>query len=440
MNNLPAGWEWSTIGDVSEINPRLSKADLSDDELVSFIPMASVSVESGHVDTTDVQPAGPLKKKSFRQFADGDVLVAKITPSMENGKGAVARSLAGGRGFGSTEFHVMRPSAVVPDFLLRFVLQPCFRADAARNMTGTAGQLRVPPDYLRQHPIPVPPLPEQRRIVAAIEEHFSRLDAAEASVLAAGVRADRLMAAACSSLTQGDWERRPLTEVLVSLRNGVFVSRPGSEPPGMPILRISAVRPRKLDPSDVRYADPSPKKFEAYELEPGDLLFTRYSGNRDYVGACAVVPEDGAGLLHPDKLIRGVPNTDLVDPNWIVSYLSVGKGRADIESRLKTTAGQIGISGSQLKTVEVPVPALEEQRKLVARIDEIDEAVSAARLAVAAAERRSAALRRSILASAFSGQIVPQDSSDEPASVLLERIAAERAASKPTRKKKKASS
>jgi hypothetical protein len=206
ISELPEGWAWSTIGSVAELNPAMSKSELSDDDPVSVVPMASVAAESGLIDTSDVQSAGPLKKKSFRQFADGDVLVAKITPSMENGKGAVARGLAGGRGFGSTEFHVLRPLAVEADYLLQFVIQSSFRADTARNMTGTAGQLRVPADYLRDQPIPVPPLPEQRRIVAATEEHFSSANAAVLAATNAALRADQLESLVEQELVSGSFE------------------------------------------------------------------------------------------------------------------------------------------------------------------------------------------------------------------------------------------
>ncbi len=290
---------------------------------------------------------------------------------------------------------------------------------------------------IRTLPIPVPPLPEQQRIVAAIEEHFSRLDAAEACLGSAAKRAARLPDAACSALTNdGSWRVVELTDLLTSLRNGAFVSRPSADPPGMPILRISAVRQRRLDQTDVRYATPAPAGADRYQVDPGDLLFTRYSGNPKYVGACAVVPPDAAGLLHPDKLIRGVVDEAQADPRWISSYVSVGAGRASIESRLKTTAGQVGISGRQLKSVEIAVPPIEEQIRRCNEIDRFSDLADSVGAAIDVAARRSSGLRRAVLAAAFSGQLVPQDPADEPASVLLERIAAERAAAKPPRRKR----
>lgn len=427
MSDLPAGWEWATIGEVADVNPTMSKGDIPDDQAVSFVPMSAVSEESGKVDYSDRRSAGGLKSKSYRQFTDGDLLVAKITPSMENGKAAVARGLVNGRGFGSTEFHVVRAApGVSPEYLLHFVLQRRFRADAARSMTGTAGQLRVPPDYLRSRTLPLPPTQEQQRVVAAIEERLSRLDAAESAMASARTRLVQLRASVLEHVTAGGWAVRSLGDVLLSLRNGCFVSRPKADPPGLPILRISAVRPLALDPSAIRYAPGDFERSTVYRVETGDLLFTRYSGNPDYVGACAVVPSAAAGYLHPDKLIRGVPDPCLVLSDWVALVVSSGRGRREIEQRLKTTAGQVGISGSQLKTVPIPLPPLSTQSERIAAWLTSASAMSRLQRELNVASARAVAARRSILAAAFSGQLLAQRPDDEPAAILLERIRSER--------------
>lgn len=280
----------------------------------------------------------------------------------------------------------------------------------------------------------IPPMTEQKRIVSAIEEHFSRLDAAEATLSATGRKLDAWLTSFLTEACGGEWPKAPLSDVIRSLRNGVFVSRPSAQPPGHPIYRISAVRPLVLRTDDIRFADPVPKKADTYMVQSGDILLTRYSGNPRYVGAAAVVPPSGAGILHPDKLIRVVANRERILPEWIAAYVTVGEGRREIERRLKTTAGQVGISGSQLKTVQVAVPPLSHQQYVVARIGVMREAQDRARRQLDGIAARIEALRRSVLATAFSGRLVPQDPDDEPASVLLERIAAARPA-KPARRK-----
>src|SRR5688572_28093084 len=122
---LPAGWRMVTLGDVCEINPS-RPADLSraDDESTSFVPMDSVDAVSGTVSKPLLRRFGEIKK-GYTCFAEGDVLFAKITPCMQNGKHAIARGLTDGIGFGTTEFHVLRPSDVVSaEWIHFFVRQP----------------------------------------------------------------------------------------------------------------------------------------------------------------------------------------------------------------------------------------------------------------------------------------------------------------------------
>lgn len=378
-----------------------------------------------------------LRGRSYRPFLEGDVLVAKITPSMENGKGALARGLVNGVGFGSTEFHVLRPTiAVDPMYLTRYVLQPGFREEARRHMTGTAGQLRVPARYLERAVLPLPPLAEQRRIVTAIDEQLSRLEAALSQVRAADIRLATLRARIVDAAVSGGWKRSPLGELIQTLRNGVFVSRPGIAPPGIPIFRISAVRPMALDVHDIRYAAITEEAAAGYFVETGNLLFTRYSGNPKFVGACAVAPMLPQRTLHPDKLIRVVVDETRAIPEFLELAFASTSVRQEVEARLKTTAGQVGIAGGQLRTVPVPRPPLEEQRRITVEVRGQLATTEHLSGATARASRRTVALRRAILAKAFRGELVQQDPDDESVSVLLERIAAERAGPNPPWKRR----
>lgn len=309
---------------------------------------------------------------------------------------------------------------------VNFALQrPALRHETATKIKGV-GRPRLGLKGIRELKIPMAPVAEQRRVVATIEEHFSRLEALTAAVEAAQRRLDALLISVLRETCTGTWPESALSELIVSLRNGVFVSRPSVEPPGTPIYRISAVRPLNLHVSDIRYAHPAPDNADSHTVDAGDLLFTRYSGNPQYVGAAAVVPSEGAGVLHPDKLIRVVADEEKVLPEWIAAYVAAGKGRREIERRLKTTAGQVGISGSQLKTVPIAVPPLSYQEEAAAKIGLMLSEQEQIRQQLADLAMKGQALRRSILADAFSGRLVPQDPTDEPASALLERIASSR--------------
>jgi type I restriction enzyme, S subunit len=179
---LPAGWEIAELAEVCSINPTIDKSAIADDLAVSFVPMPAVEAESGGIDVSATRKFGEVKK-GYTPFREGDVLFAKITPSMENGKMAVVPSLHNGLGFGSTEFHVLRAhTGISPLFVYYFVSSRAFRHVAEHNMSGAVGQRRVTTPYLSACKIPVPPTAEQHRIVAKIEELFSELDQGVASL------------------------------------------------------------------------------------------------------------------------------------------------------------------------------------------------------------------------------------------------------------------
>lgn len=179
---LPPGWTEARLPDIVEINPPNPEVPPDDDTPVSFVPMAAVQVMAGGIDTSKTRPWREIRK-GYKRFQDGDVLFAKITPCMENGKLAVAKGLHNGVGAGSTEFHVLRPSAAIrPDLLAYYLLRDDFRAAARSKMKGTAGQLRVPQGFLEAQTLPVPPPRDQQRIVETIDSYFTRLDGVTATL------------------------------------------------------------------------------------------------------------------------------------------------------------------------------------------------------------------------------------------------------------------
>ena len=202
IEELPA-WPILAIEKIADINPRIDKSTIPDDLPVSFVPMPAVGAGDGSIRVEETRPAEEVKK-GFTPFLEGDVLFAKITPCMENGKMAVVPKLVNGYGFGSTEFHVLRPKPVIDaKYLYYYVSSQSFRGEAERYMTGAVGQKRVSTDYLKRSKIPVAPLGQQKNIVAEIEKQFSRLDEAVASLKRVKANLKRYKAAVLKDAVEG---------------------------------------------------------------------------------------------------------------------------------------------------------------------------------------------------------------------------------------------
>jgi len=244
------------------------------------------------------------------------------------------------------------------------------------------------------------------------------------------------------------WVWCRLESLAVSVRNGLS-EKPNPQPPGYPILRINAVRPCSVDMHEVRYYDKPREEVADYFIGAGDLLFTRYNGSIDLLGVCGMVREFPEDRLHPDKLIRVKLAAPRATAEYIEFAANCGASRAFVVSRARTTAGQTGVSGSDIKSIPVPVAPLDEQTEIVNEIDARLSVVDEVERTIAAALKQAEALRQSILKKAFEGRLLSEaelaavraDPAYEPAEKLLARIrgvAAEqpkRAASKASRPK-----
>ncbi len=167
-------WPTKTLADVCQIRP--SKAEVryrvSERDLVSFVPMEDLGIEQKVLTPRQVKPLADVTG-SYTYFAENDVLLAKITPCFENGKLGIAAGLENGIGFGSSEYIVFRPSpALDKNWLYYFLSRQSFRNEGAARMSGAVGHKRVSKEFIEAYPIPIPPLPEQKRIVAILDEAF----------------------------------------------------------------------------------------------------------------------------------------------------------------------------------------------------------------------------------------------------------------------------
>ena len=403
---MRAVWPEAPIAEVCQVNPRLGDLKTpSPETLVSFVPMAAIDEQRGAIASTETRAYSEVAK-NYSSFRDGDVLFARITPCMQNGKAAIARNLCGGIGFGSTEFHVLRHSkSVLPEWVFAFVRQPSFRSRAEASFTGTAGQQRVPADLFNETKIPVPPLPEQERIVHILDaaEELRRLRA----------QADRRTADLIPALFSdmfGDpatnpkqWPMVPVSSFVEELVGGRNVNPAGGENGSSRyrVLKISAVTWGRFRPQESKPIAPDYEPPESHIVQRGDLLFSR-ANTTELVGATAYVFETPPNLLLPDKLWRFVWNQPTgVEPFYVWCLFQTATVRRELGRRATGTGGSMkNISKPKVLSLVVPTPPLPLQRQFAARVQEI-RALEARQ---AESRRRLDDLFQSLLHRAFQGE------------------------------------
>lgn len=176
-NNIDlSSWENGILMDFCKINPKkINTKEFDDDMIVSFIPMPCVSDIWGKIVKKELRKLGEVKK-GYTNFFEGDVLFAKITPCMENGKSAIVDKLENDIGFGSTEFYVLRcdENKLNNKYLHYFVRQKTFRDEAKGEMTGAVGQQRVPKTFLENYKMKVPTIKEQQEIVNILDKLLAK--------------------------------------------------------------------------------------------------------------------------------------------------------------------------------------------------------------------------------------------------------------------------
>ena len=202
---LPEGWEMVELQEVAEINPKKSEIrEVSDGTEITFVPMAAVSEYTGTIESPEIKKLGKVRK-GYTYFAEGDVLFAKITPCMENGKSAIARNLKNGIGFGTTEFHVIRPSKrLKAEFIYAILRSTTFRYIAQQNMTGTAGQARVPTDFMKEYRFAIPPLAEQAKIIARLAQIKEQVNVARSLYAEALARTEKIQQSLLQKAFRGE--------------------------------------------------------------------------------------------------------------------------------------------------------------------------------------------------------------------------------------------
>lgn len=383
--------------DIADLNPPLA-ASLSDGDDVSFMPMAAVDADSVTAVDRETRLYSEVSK-GFTPFLDGDVLVAKITPCFENGKIAQVR-LSRRYGFGSTEFHVVRPRSDRADarYLVHFLRQDRIRKQGESRMTGSAGQRRVPENFLAGLTIPLPPLPEQRRIA----EILDKADALRAKRRAVLAQLDTLTQSIFLDMF-GDPATNPKRWPKASLEELFEIARGGSprpiddyitdDPDGINWIMIGdTVEGGKYITSTKKRIRPEGAR-RSRAVKPGDFLLTNsMSFGRPYIMRTS-------GCIHDGWLVLS-PRREDVEANYFYALLGTQAVYAEFARRAPgATVKNLNID--LVRGVTVPVPSLSAQEKFAALVASIEGQASTSNRSLAGFD----ALFISLQNCAFQGEL-----------------------------------
>lgn len=447
MSDLPSGWEWTTIGDLlvpleggrtihQGWSPKCEAHPAPDDSWgvlkTTAIQPGSFEPEHNKALPSSLQPRPGIEVRS------GDHLLTCAGPRSRCGvaclvKATRPRLMMSGKMY---RFRV-NETHVSPRYLDAYLQTARAWLDIDAMKTGGSDSgLNLTQARFRKLVVPLAPRPEQERIVAAIEEHLSRLAAAEGALRSAMTRLEVLESRAVDEAF-GSFSRWVPAGEVTDVRGGIQ-KQPKRKPREnkAPFLRVANVGRGRLALDEVHEVELFEGELERYRLRPGDLLVVEGNGSPDQIGRSAVWRGEIPDCVHQNHLIRVRPGPSL-DPEFLGLYWNAPSTRQQLTSVASSTSGLYTLSTSKVKQVDVPVASLPEQRSTVGRVATQLAQFSRLRAQLGTAAERHGALQRSILAAAFSGRLVPQDADAEPASVLLDAIRTERAAATRTKRTQK---
>ena len=401
-------WKSVALSEVCQIKPpkKESKEQLIETDLVSFVPMKNLGICSKSFELSEERALGEVYS-GYTYFADNDVLLAKITPCFENGKLGIANELINGIGFGSSEYIVFRVNDELDaEYLFYFLSQNSFRATGAKVMTGAVGHKRVPKEFIENYQLPLPPLPEQKRIVAILDETFAGISLAAANAEKNLANARELFESYLNNVfTQknDEWKGKNLEDI-ADFKNGLNFSKISKGEK----IHIVGVKDFKsnywvpLDELDTIQIDGV--LAETYLLKTDDILTVRSNGNKRLIGRCILTGEVTEKMSHSGFTIRIRLHSSDILPSYLTHYL-----KSDVVREiLVESGGGANISSLNQKTLSkvlVYFPSKSEQNRIVANIEAFQNKV--AQLETIYQQKLTALneLKQSILQKAFTGQL-----------------------------------
>lgn len=411
---MKEGWESKPLVDVCHIKPPKAEARkrLSNDDLVSFVPMGDLGIDQKILVPTQARTLSEVAG-SYTYFADGDVLLAKITPCFENGKIGIAENLANGVGFGSSEYIVFRPTpSVDKEWLYYFLSRQSFRDEGAECMSGAVGHKRVSKEFIESYLVPIPPLPEQHRIVTILDEAFEGIATAKANAEKNLQNARALFESHLQSVfrERGEgWVESTIGGVCDIKHGFAFAGCDFSAdvPAGSPLVitpgNFTEDGKLQFNPQNTkRFRGKTPSEFQ---FNIGDLVvvMTDLSSKMKILGKPAFVETDN--VLHNQRIGRLVFSTDRVEKRLLYYYMMTEEFLKNI--KISATGTMVKHTApKRIMSNVIPFPeSRKHQRAIISKLDNLREETQ--RLESIYEQKRNALddLKKSLLHQAFSGAL-----------------------------------
>ena len=421
QNKLPKEWKWVKLVEVSEINPKLQNKDKFPKEMeVQFLPMKLVEAVINKIHLTETRKIEEVLKGSYTPFVDGDVIFAKVTPCMENGKIAIVNKLKNAIGFGSSEFHVVRAKEqILNKYLFHFIIQDRFRNEAANVMTGAVGLRRVPKQFLENSFIPLPPLETQQTIVAKIEELFSELDKGIEDLKTAQqqlktYRQSVLKWAFEGKLTnenvkEGElpkgWEKvsiNVVSNINPKLPNKENLDRE-MEVQFLPMKLVEEIV-NKIHLSDIKKLHEVLKGSYTPFID-NDIIFAKVTPCMEN-GKIAIVEKLKNGIGFGSSEFHVIRTNEKVINKFMFYFLVQDRFRNEAANEMTGAVGLRRVPKQFIENYQIPIPSSEEQHRIVQEIESRLSVADKMEESIAQSLQQAEALRQSILKKAFSGELV----------------------------------
>ncbi|WDM68637.1 restriction endonuclease subunit S [Xanthomonas cucurbitae] len=455
MSELPAGWCTSALSGLADtvrgVTYNKSQAQSTAEEGLLPILRAN-NINSGKLVVDDLVFVPEDCVSRTQALLAGDIVVAMSSGSRSIvGKSAQVEAPWSGS-FGAFCGVLRASQEIDARYLYHFTQSRAYR-DRVSELAAGVNINNLKPGHFEEISVPLAPLAEQKRIAQKLDALLAQVDTLKTRIdaipaLLKRFRQSTLAAAFSARLTgNGDipaeadhWQEVKFSSVIEDLRYGT-AQKCDYNGGTTGVLRIPNIGNKGIVLDDMKSSDFSKTEIKKLELMKGDIVLIRSNGSVELVGKSAVVSEKEQGLLFAGYLIRVRLDKAKSIPRFVNYWLKSPAIRQVIEQIARSTSGVNNINSDEIKSLTFTFPALSAQAEIVRRVEQLFAYADQLEAKVAAARKRIDALTQSLLAKAFCGELVPQDPSDEPASVLLERIRAQRAAApKPKRGRKAATS